>query len=332
MARDVNTIWNYCNELSNRFIKEKGVFLSGYDFNKYMAGSTPYFDISASSIGTIACEYASKRKQAKRRILNWRASHGSRRSLGWIPFGSQSTRWNKGSIRYYKMDFDIWDSYGLSEYKFKSGSFNEDARGRWYFNIAVEVAPEQSKGVGSVGIDLGLKATATDSNSDTVPGREFRALEDKLATAQRANKKSRARAIHAKIKNRRADALHKYSRKLVNENAAIFVGDVSSSKLIKTKMAKSVLDASWYSLKIMLEYKCDHAGVIFRVVNEAYSTQACSCCGAIGPNSPKGRAGLRIREWTCSECGAEHDRDVNAARNILVAGHRHLTEGKAKAA
>lgn len=331
MARDVNFIWNYCNDLSNRFIREKSAFLSGYDFHKYLAGSTPYFSISSDSIGLIAGEYAIKRKQAKKRILRWRKSHGSRKSLGWIPLRSTGIRWN-GSIRYYGMDFDVWDSYGLSEYKFKAGSFNEDARGRWYFNVAVEVITKQSRGIGSIGVDLGLKATATDSNGDTVPGREFRALEDRLATAQRANKKNRAGAIHAKIKNRRADALHKYSRKLVNENAAIFVGDVSSTKLVKTKMAKSVLDAGWCSLKTMLEYKCDHAGVFFRVVNEAYSTQTCSRCGTIPDSSPKGRAGLGIRRWTCSDCGAEHDRDVNASRNIAVAGHRHLAEGKAKAA
>jgi len=331
MARDVNFIWNYCNELSSRFIKEKGVFLSGYDFHKYVGKSTQYFTISSDSIGSVACEYALKRKQSKKTILRWRKSHGPRKSLGWIPLRSTGIRWN-GFIRYYGINFDVWDSYGLSKYKFKSGSFNEDARGRWYFNVIVEVVPQQSKGSGSVGIDLGLKSTATDSNGGTVPGREFRALEDRLATAQRANKKNRARAIHAKIKNRRADTLHKYSRKLVNENAAIFVGDVSSTKLVKTKMAKSVLDAGWCSLKTMLEYKCDHADIIFKEINEAYSTQACSCCGAIGPNSPKGRSGLRIREWTCSECGAEHDRDVNAARNILVAGHRHLAEGKAKTA
>lgn len=77
----------------------------------------------------------------------------------------------------------------------------------------------------------------------------------------------------------------------------------------KTQLAKSVLDAGWYSLKTMLEYKCAHAGVVFEAINEAYSTQTCSCCGALVPSSPKGRAGLRIREWVCSECGVEHHRD-----------------------
>jgi putative transposase len=119
----------------------------------------------------------------------------------------------------------------------------------------------------------------------------------------------------------------KQFKKLVNENAAIFVGNVSSLKLVKTKMAKSVLDAGWGTLKTLLEYKCDHAGVVFQEINEAYSTQCCSSCQVIADSSPKGRAGLGIREWTCSECGAEHDRDINAAKNILALGHERLAGG-----
>jgi putative transposase len=153
----------------------------------------------------------------------------------------------------------------LSHYIFKSGSFSEDARGRWYFNVVVTLATEKSKGTSSVGIDLGCKEAAVDSNGDGVKGREYRALEQKLVIAQRAKNKRRVKAIHAKIRNRRQDALHKYSRKLVNENAAIFVGNVSSLKLVKTKMAKSVLDAGLGTLKTLLEYKCDHAGVVFQL-------------------------------------------------------------------
>ncbi|MFW9622253.1 MAG: RNA-guided endonuclease InsQ/TnpB family protein, partial [Macromonas sp.] len=117
------------------------------------------------------------------------------------------------------------------------------------------------------------------------------------------------------------------STTMVRNNAAIFVGDVASAKLVKTRMAKSTLDAGWAMLKTMLGNKSRQAGVVFEEVNEAYTTQTCSCCGAIPASSPKGRAGLRIREWTCSECGAVHDRDVNAARNILAAGHRRLAAG-----
>ena len=178
-----------------------------------------------------------------------------------------------------------------------------------------------------MGIDLGLKECATTSTGDKIEGRWYRGHEQALAKAQRANKKKRVKAIHAKIKNQRKDDMHQFSSKLVQENAAIFVGDVASAKLVKTKMAKSTLDAGWSSLKTMLEYKSHQAGIVFMEVNESYTTQTCSCCGVIPASSPKGRAGLGIREWVCSDCGAAHERDVNAARNILAAGHCRLAVG-----
>ncbi|MGB3916606.1 MAG: transposase [Thiothrix litoralis] len=102
------------------------------------------------------------------------------------------------------------------------------------------------------------------------------------------------------MKNKRKDALQKFTTKRVCENEFIVVGNVSSSALAKTTMAKSVLDAGWFMLKTQLKYKAIARSVVFEEVNEAYTTQACSCCGSISVNSPKGRAGLGIREWTCA--------------------------------
>ena len=176
-------------------------------------------------------------------------------------------------------------------------------------------------------VSIALKDCASASNEQKLSGRWYRQHELALAKAQRANKKKRARAIHAKIKNQRKDDMHQFSSKLVQENAAIFVGDVASAKLVKTKMAKSTLDAGWSSLKTMLEYKSHQAGIVFEEVNEAFTTQTCSCCRSNPASSPKGRSGLGIREWTCSVCGSVHDRDVNAARNILALGHERLAGG-----
>ena len=111
------------------------------------------------------------------------------------------------------------------------------------------------------------------------------------------------------------------------ETTFIISGRMSAKKLAKTNLAKSIYDAGWSQLKNQIQYKAIARGVIFEVIDEAYTTQTCSCCGAISPNSPKGRAGLGIREWTCVECGVLHDRDVNAARNILAAGHSRLAGG-----
>jgi IS605 OrfB family transposase len=172
-----------------------------------------------------------------------------------------------------------------------------------------------------------LKNFATVSNGQKIEAqRTYRKYEQKLGTAQRAKQKQRVKAIHAKIKNIRSDFLHKLSRQLVNDHAAIFVGNVNAKGLAQTTLAKSVLDAGWTAFRTMLKYKSQQAGVWFEEVNEAYTSQTCSCCGS-RQNSPKGRAGLGIREWTCQQCGTLHDRDVNAAKNILAAGHCRLAGG-----
>ncbi|CAE6872635.1 hypothetical protein R70211_01379 [Paraburkholderia domus] len=124
--------------------------------------------------------------------------------------------------------------------------------------------------------------------------------------------------LHAKVKARRKDTLHKLSTALVKEYGVIFIGNVNASALTQTRLAKSVLDASWSAFRTMLQYKCDDAGVWFEEVDEAYSTQTCSCCAS--RTGPKGVAGLGMRSWRCEVCGTLHDRDVNAAKNILAKG------------
>jgi IS605 OrfB family transposase len=129
-------------------------------------------------------------------------------------------------------------------------------------------------------------------------------------------------AIHAKIANRLKDFHHKLSTKLANGYGAIFVGNVNAAGLAQTNQAKSVLDAGWSAFRTMLQYKCDDAGVWFDEVNEAYSTQTCSCCKK--RTGPKGLEGLGVREWNCSACQTVHHRDINAGKNILAAGHGRL--------
>ncbi|HEV3424160.1 MAG TPA: zinc ribbon domain-containing protein, partial [Paraburkholderia sp.] len=97
--------------------------------------------------------------------------------------------------------------------------------------------------------------------------------------------------------------------------------------LAKTGMAKSVLDAAWTTFRTQLRYKAIGQCVVFAEVDESFSTQTCSDCDSLPDSRPKGIAGLRIREWTCSACGSVHDRDTNAARNILRCGLASLAEG-----
>ena len=331
MARQVNQVFNFCNETSHRAIRERHQWLSGYDLQKLTNGFSKCEGvlIGSPTVQQVCEDYAKARRQFKKTKLRWRVSNpqSSKCNLGWIPFKARALQYKAGQIQFAGQKLSLWDSYGLADYELRAGSFSQDSRGCWYLNVVVKVQAQPSAATAAVGIDLGLTEAAVTSTGERIEGRFYRKLEAKLGMAQRAHKKQRVKAIHAKIANQRKDLLHQFSAQLVKNNAAIFVGDVASSKLVKTRMAKSTLDAGWSMLRAMLEYKSHQAGIVFEVVNESYTTQTCSCCGAIPASSPKGRAGLRIREWVCSECATVHDRDVNAAKNILAAGHRRLAAG-----
>lgn len=325
MAADVNFVWNYCNDLSFKVWSRERRFLSGFDFHPYTRGASKEgLCIGSAVFQEVSEEFAKKRRAAKRVKLRWRVSNPKRAnySLGWIPFKARSLSYRSGQVVFQGLKLSLWDSYGLNSYELGAGNLSEDARGRWYLNVTVKVkkqplpAPEK---VDAIGIDLGLKSLLATSDGKTEEAQRFyRDLEPKLAAAQRAGKKERVRALHAKIANRRKDFLHQLSTALVRKHGALFVGDVNAKALSQTPVAKSVLDAGWSAFRTMLQYKCDDAGRWFKEVNEAYSSQDCSVCAS--RTGPKGRDGLGVRRWTCSVCRTEHDRDVNAARNIRKRG------------
>lgn len=331
LAREVNLVWNFVNELSIKVFQRERRFMSGYDLQKYTNGASKEgLRLHSQTIQGIAAEYAARRKQFKKVKLAWRKSGGVRRSLGWIPFKAFGITYANGQIKYGKVWLALWDSYGLKQYDLGPGSISEDARGNWYINICATPKQKPMHQMAlfsdSVGIDLGLKEFAATSDGSKIEAQKFyRELEGQLAIAQRANKKDRVKAIHAKIANRRKDFHHKLSTRLISSYGAIFVGNVNACALAKTNQAKSVLDAGWSAFRTMLQYKCDVAGVWFDEVNEAYSTQTCSCCKK--RTGPKGLEGLGIREWNCSECQTVHHRDINAGKNILAAGHGRLAGG-----
>ena len=331
LASQVNFVWNYVNDLSFKHLQRKQQFFSAFDMSRYTAGASKAgINLNSNTIQAVTEEFVTRRKQFKKAKLRWRISNkkSARRSLGWIPFKKSCIKYHNGQIQYRKQWFSLWDSYGLSKYQIKTGSFVEDARGRWYVCLVVDnPKTEKSTATKAIGIDLGLKDIATCSDGTVISNPKFyRQYEQKLGIAQRAKNKKRVRVLHAKIANCRKDHLHKASTILVKKNALIVVGDLSAKKLVKTKMAKSVLDTGFSALKTMLKYKCENAGVLFKEVNERFTTQICSCCGEITAGSPKGRADLRIRVWEC-ECGSVNDRDLNSAKNILALGHKRLAVG-----
>ena len=346
LSGSVNFVWNYVNDLGYKYLQKTGKFLSAYDLSEYTKGSGEYLGLHSQTIQAINETHAKSRKQFKKAKLNWRTNNpnSKRKSLGWIPFKHSAIKHvashatGKKSLKStlqlslakgQKLLIDVWDSYNLSLYQINTLEIVQDSRNRWYACITVKDYPKTICGTGSVGIDLGIKDSATASNGDKLQIKQTFKYAKKLATAQRARNKKQVKAIHAKIKNTRQDLIHKFTTQLVKNNALIVVGDVKTTQFNskKGKLAKSVYDSGWFEIKRQLTYKCKNAGCRFEIVNEKYTTQTCSCCGQIDGNSPKGRAGLRIREWTCAKCGTWHDRDINASRNILAVGLDRLGAG-----
>jgi putative transposase len=204
-----------------------------------------------------------------------------------------------------------------------------DAAGRYHASFVVDVPDQPLPPVDrEVGIDLGLTHFAVMSDGRKVDApriarkaaARLRRAQKELARRQKGSaRRERSRRTvaraHARVADTRRDWLHKLSTTIVQENQLVAVEDLAVSGLARTRLARSVHDAGWSTFVDMLAYKARRAGRRLVTVGRWFpSTRACSVCGAIGEAKA-----LHVREWTC-QCGAVHDRDVNAARNILAAG------------
>jgi putative transposase len=325
-AAEVNQVFNFCNESSYNAATRtdrKRKWLSGFDLCNLTAGATEYFErIGADTIQRVCVEYVQKRTAARRYKLRWRVSRGARRSLGWVPFKATSLRRKGRAVRFCGKTFRVFESERLEGAKWRQGCFAQDAVGDWWLCLLVEKSfAETPAPKASVGIDLGIKDSAVTSDGERLePIRFYRNERRRLGSLQRRGHLRQAKRLHRRIRRRRQDACHKFSRRIVNTYQNIVVGDVSSLKLAKTRMAIAVFDVGWGMLKQMLLYKGEHAGRSVKVVNENNTTRACSSCGAL--TGPGGLRKLVVRQWVCASCGESHDRDVNAARNILIVGSR----------
>ncbi|MBQ0924882.1 RNA-guided endonuclease InsQ/TnpB family protein [Saccharopolyspora endophytica] len=296
-----------------------------------------------SKVASVALVQACQ--DARMAYRNWFDSMSGKRSgrkVGRPKFRSRKD--NRQAVRFTRNGFSIKPNGKL--YAAKIGELNirwsrelpsapssvtliKDAASRYFASFVVDVDQEPLPTTGTeVGIDLGLATFAVLSDGKTIASPKFlRSAERKLRKAQHAlsrkdkGSKNRAKArvrvakAHAKVCDARTDWAHKHSTAIIRDNQAVYVEDLCVSGLGRTRLAKSVHDAAWGTFLRMLENKAQRYGRVVHRIDRFYpSSQICSECGRVDGKKP-----LSVRDWTCP-CGAHHDRDLNAAKNILTAG------------
>lgn len=222
------------------------------------------------------------------------------------------------------------------EGKIKSTTISQEPSGKYFVSVLVETehVPMESTGC-MVGIDLGIKDLLITSDGEKFDNvhitkkyekkltREQRRLSRKVKGSKNWNKQRiKVAKVHEKIRNTRLDNLHKISHKLISENQVIVSEDLAISNMVKNhNLAKAISDCGWYELTRQLQYKADWNGRQYiKIGRFVKSSQTCHVCGYVNQETKD----LAVREWTCPECNTYHDRDVNAAINILNEGLRML--------
>ena len=250
----------------------------------------------------------------------------------------QSARWRQLSlkghnhVRIPRIGIMQFRQHCEFEGKVKSATITKAASGRYYISFLVDdgrEAPEKPSVVtDAVGIDVGIADFATLSTGEKIPSpnfgrsdRRIRGLQKKLARQKKGSNrynrtKQKLAREHEKIADRRRAFLHELSFRLVDENQAIAVEDLNVKGMLRNHhLARSISDASWSEFFRMLEYKCERHGVhLMKCDRWEPTSKTCSECGHKMDHMP-----LSVRRWVCPECGCIHDRDVNAAINILSA-------------
>ncbi|GHJ37301.1 RNA-guided endonuclease TnpB family protein [Streptomyces sp. TS71-3] len=256
-----------------------------------------------------------------------------KRSRASAEYTRSAFTWRDGQLTLAKMTepLDIRWSRPLPEGTVPTtATVSRDAAGRWFVSLLCEdtIAPTPAT-TSAVGLDAGITSLVTLSTGEKITNpRHERRDRARLARAQRemsrkakgsANREKARRKLartHARIADRRRDFLHKLSTRLACENQTVVIEDLTVRNLLKNgRLARAISDAAWTELRSMLEYKCAWYGRELVVIDRWFpSSKLCGACGTVAAKMP-----LNVREWTC-DCGTTHDRDVNAAKNILAAG------------
>ena len=258
--------------------------------------------------------------------------------------GRQSAEYTRSGFRYRdgqlflaKMDTPLmfawsWPDIDPAGIDPSTVTVSRDPCGRWYVSFAVEAAdPERLPAAGrAVGVDLGIKDFAVTSDGEKIPNphslarreRNLARYRRRMARCQRgpanrAKAKAKVARAYRKVRASRADFLHRTSTRLVRDHDVIVIEDLAVRNMVRNRSpAKAISDCGWGTFRAMVEYKAARAGRHVIVIDRWYpSSKTCSSCGHL-----LAELSLKTRTWQCPSCGTRHDRDINAAKNILAAG------------
>jgi putative transposase len=275
------------------------------------------------------CAFAAKRASHPRfKSRNARQSAHYTRSAFTMRGGVLRLAKTEGAMRFVWS----WPDVDLTALKPTMVVVSREPDGRWYLtfatdNDAAQLLPKTGR---AVGVDLGIRDFAVTSGGErtgnprhlerrarNLARHQRRMARCRNGSANRAKAKAKIARAHRKARTARADFLHKLSTRLVRENDVIVIEDLAVANMVRNRcLARAISDCGWGEFRRQLEYKCERYGRQLVVIDRFYpSSKTCSACG-----HPFAELSLSTRTWQCPSCGTRHDRDINAAKNILAAG------------